>query len=90
MTVSFPACIRVDSPPPPPMPHKTHIEIELKKDAVDIIAIHLYFSARCFRYASTGAFLSLDVPVSSDLITGGGDFNAMSNFLSMLGKYVRG
>jgi hypothetical protein len=78
-----------DSPPPPPMPRKTHIEIDFKKDAVDIMAIHRYLSARCLRQADTGAFLSSDVPVSSDLIAGGGNSNAVSNFLSMLGDDAR-
>jgi len=41
-----------DSPPPPPIPRHSEIELDFKKDKVDIMAIHQYLSERCLRRKS--------------------------------------
>jgi len=66
-----------DSPPPPPIPRRSFIELDFQKDKVDLMAVHRYLSERCLRVEGghkdadgyyTPNLRPYDMPVSPDIM----------------------
>jgi hypothetical protein len=82
--ILYPPAENPDDPPPPPIPRKSFLELDFKKDNVDLMAVHRYLSERCL-FVDKGGLRPSDVPVSPDAMQPSPP-NGVSSFLGWLGN----